>query len=225
MKRSFYLSMMTIITVLILYGFSHTVEADILNPAVPPPKILYIHVAVFLGWLVMVLTQTALIWTRNLRLHRKLGWFGAGFGLLMVIVGLATTLVMGHQHVLRDGPIGGMFVYRPFEDIILFGAFFGLAIYWRKRPDFHRRLMLLAAIIVTPPAISRIPGVHPLSMVYVATDLLIGVAVLNDLFTVKRIHTVYRWAAPIIVIAQLALLAAVSLHPAALVELGLAMTR
>ena len=225
MKRSFYLAMMIFISVLILYGFSHTVGADIINPAQPPPMILYIHVVVFLGWLVMVLTQTALIWTRNPRIHRKLGWFGAGFGTLMVVVGLITTVIMGHQHVLRDGPEGAMFIYRPFEDIIFFGAFFGLAIHWRKRPDFHRRLMLLAAIIVTPPAISRIPGVHPLSMVYAGTDLLIMVAVLHDLFTLKRIHPVHLWAGPIIVIGQVALLALLSLRPAPLFELALAITR
>ena len=225
MKRSFTIAMMIFISVLILYGFSHTVEADVINPAKPPPVMLYIHVTLFVGWLVVVLVQTALIWTRNPRLHMRLGWFGLGFGVLMVLVGLATTVVMGHEQVLRDGPDGSMFIYRPFEDIVFFAILFGLAIHWRKRPEFHRRLMLLAAIIVTPPAISRIPGVHPLSMVYAGTDLLILVAVLHDLFTVKRVHTVYRWATPIIVIGQVALLAVLSLRPAPFFQLAVAITR
>lgn len=225
MKRPFTLAMMIFISVLILYGFSHTVEADVINPAEPPPMILYVHVAVFLGWLVMVLTQTALVWTRNTRLHMKLGWFGLGFAVLMVVVGLATTVIMGHQHVLHDGPIGAMFVYRPFEDIVFFGTLFGLAIYWRKRPDVHRRLMLLAAIIVTPPAISRIPWVHSLSVVYIGTDLLIAVAVLHDLLTIKRVHPVYRWASPIIAAGQLGLLLILSLCPTPFFDLALALTR
>jgi len=225
MERSFYRVMMISISALILFGFSHTVQADIIDPAKPPPAILYIHVAVFLGWLVMVLTQTALIWTRNPRIHRKLGWFGLGYGVLMVIVGFATIVTMGHQHVLQEGPIGAMFVYRPFEDIIFFALFFGLALYWRRRPDFHRRLMLLAAIVVTPPAISRIPAIHSLSAVYLGTDLLIVTGMAHDLLTLNRIHLVYRWAAPAIVIGQAALLAVLSLSPAPFLDMALAITR
>lgn len=217
--------MMSLIAVLILYGFSHTVGADIFHPPQKPPLVLYLHVIIFVGWLGMVLTQTVLIWTHNPRLHRKLGWFAAGYGVVMVVVGVATTVIMGHQHVLRDGPSGGMFVYRPFEDILFFAVFFGLAILWRKRPDFHRRLMLLAAIMVTPPAISRIPGIQSLIMVYAGTDLLIVAGLLHDLITLKHVHAVYRRAVPIILTGQAALLVALSLHPAPLIAFGLALTR
>lgn len=224
MKQAFYPVMMVSITVLILFGFSHTVGDAVLHPAQPPPGMLYLHVAVFGGWLVMLLAQTLLIWTRNPRLHKKLGWFGLGFGMVMVAVGLATTVIMGRWQVARDGPMICMFIYRPLEDIIFFAVAFGLAIHWRKRPDLHRRLMLLAAISVTPPAISRIPGLPTLGSVYFAADLLILAAILHDFLSAGRIHAVYRWGASAAIVGQLALLTVLSLRPAPFFDLALAIT-
>jgi hypothetical protein len=224
MNRSFYLAMMSFITVLVLYGFSHTVGSVVLHPSEPPPAMLYVHVAVFGGWLILLLTQTILVWTRNADIHRKLGWFGAGFGVLMVCVGIATTVIMGRWQVQHEGPATSMFIYRPFEDIIFFGTAFGLAIRWRKRPEFHRRLVLLAAISVTPPAISRIPGMPNLSSVYFCADLLILAAIFHDLITAKRIHAVYRWGTAAAFVGQVALLSLLSLRPAPFLDLALAIT-
>ena len=118
-----------------------------------------------------------------------------------------------------------MFIYRPLEDIVFFAVTFGLAIHWRKRPDFHRRLMLLAAISVTPPAISRIPGIPTLGAVYFCADLLILAAIFHDLATLKRIHPVYGWGAAIAFAGQLALLSVLSLRPAPFFDLAFALTR
>lgn len=225
MQRSFYLVMMIFIALLILFGFSHTVEGVIVHTAEPPPAVLYLHAAVFGGWLVVLVTQALLIWTRNPRLHRKLGWFGLGIAVLMVGVGFATTVIMGHAHLLREGPAAAMFMYRPFEDITFFAAAFGLAVYWRKRPDIHRRLMLLAAIALTPPAISRIPGLPTLSTVYAGTDLLLVIAIIHDLVTTRRIHAAYRWGTAIAIVGQVALLAVMSLRPAPFFNLAVAIAR
>lgn len=213
MGRSFHLSLMIAITVIILYGFSHTVGTDIINPPRRQPLILYIHALVYTSWLLVLVSQTALIWLRNPRLHRKLGWFSLGFAVAMVAIGLLTTVIMGRIQVERLGPDAGMFIFRPFEDIIFFATAFGLAIHWRKRPDLHRRLMVLAACALTPPAISRIPGIHSLGMVYLGTDLLVLAAVLHDLLTIRRVHAAYRWGLGIGVAGQTALLLVMAKQP------------
>jgi hypothetical protein len=212
--RSFYLGLMGTITVIVLYGFSNTVDVDIFHPALPQPAILYIHAVVYTSWLLILLLQTALIWMRNLRLHRKLGWYGAAFAAVMVVIGVMTTIMMGKVHVARLGVEQAMFIYRPLEDIVFFGAALGLAIHWRRRPDFHRRLMVLASCALTPPAISRIPVIHSLGMVYLVTDLLVMTAILYDLNTIRRVHAVYRWGLGIGVTGQAALLLVMSKQPA-----------
>jgi len=173
----------------------------------------------------LTIVQTALIALGNPRLHRRLGWLGLGFGVLMVVVGIATTVVMGKVHVQRLGSDAGMFIYRPFEDIIFFAAAFGLAIYWRRQPDRHRRLMVLAACAVTPPGISRIPGIHTLSMVYLVTDLLLMAAILHDLVTTRRLHAVYRWGLAIGLAGQTILLLILSKQPALFVAFAKFVTR
>src|ERR1700754_2814412 len=102
--RYFYLGMMVTITALILFGFSHTVGTDVLHPAEAPPTILYVHVITYTAWLGVLLSQTLLVWLRNPRLHRKLGMLGAVFATFMVVVGIATTVVMGQFQVARHGP-------------------------------------------------------------------------------------------------------------------------
>ena len=211
--RSFHLALMIAITAVVLYGFSHTVDADIIHPAQKQPLILYVHVAVFTTWLLVLMTQTALIWARNPRLHRTLGWCAVGFAAGLVAVGLATTVAMGRVQVERMGPEAGFFIYRPLADVVFFCAAFGLAIHWRRRPDFHCRLMVLAACALTPPAISRIPGVPTLSMVYLGTDLLVLAAILHDLVTLRRVHAVYRWGVGIGAAGQFALLLVMSTRP------------
>lgn len=211
--RSFYLAMSATITALILYGFSHTVQSDVIHPAQAQPAILYIHVVTYTMWLAILLTQSALVWSRNVRLHRKLGWMGAGFAAAMVVIGLLTTVIMGRLQAQRMGPDACMFIYRPFEDIVFFAAAFGLAVHWRKRPDAHRRLMVLASCALTPPAISRIPGLHGLGAIYLGTDLLVMVAMMYDMIVLQRVHAVYRWGFAVAVAGQTALLLVMSYRP------------
>jgi hypothetical protein len=45
-------------------------------------------------------------------------------------------------------------------DIIVFATLVGGAIYWRKRPDWHKRLMLSAAILLVEAAVVRIVAFH-----------------------------------------------------------------
>jgi hypothetical protein len=34
----------------------------------------------------------------------------------------------------------------PFVDMVIFGTCIALAIYWKKRPEYHRRLILCASV-------------------------------------------------------------------------------
>jgi hypothetical protein len=39
---------------------------------------------------------------------------------------------------------GESFLIVSFFDMLAFGVTFGLAMYWRRRPEYHRRLTLMA---------------------------------------------------------------------------------
>ena len=45
----------------------------------------------------------------------------------------------------------------PLFDLLMFVILFGAAVYYRRRPAAHKRLMLLTAVNFLPPTIARIP--------------------------------------------------------------------
>ena len=108
----------------------------------------------------MFIVQSALIRTRNMRLHRSLGPFGAVLGAFMVPLGISIAVIMGrfHIHQLHEAAAGYEApLISPFYDMAAFGILLGLAVYWRRKADWHRRLMLMATCGLTTAAIARFP--------------------------------------------------------------------
>jgi FtsH-binding integral membrane protein len=155
--RYFYFSMSLLVAAVVVWGFSHTVNESLFHPAIPRPLLLWIHAVFFSAWLVFYILQSALVRTRNVRLHRRLGWFGAGLAGAMVPLGLAIAVVMGQfdKHVLHQSD-ADQFLSVPFGDIAIFGLCAGLAIWWRRKPDLHRRLLFIATCALLDAPFDRI---------------------------------------------------------------------
>jgi len=49
------------------------------------------------------------------------------------------------------------FLTIPLGDMLVFGILVGAALYFRRRADTHKRLMLLATIAILPAAVARLP--------------------------------------------------------------------
>jgi hypothetical protein len=61
-----------------------------------------VHGAVMTGWVVLLAAQSALAGVGQIRWHRNLGWMGAVWAVLVIVLGSATTLAASarevHQH-------------------------------------------------------------------------------------------------------------------------------
>jgi hypothetical protein len=90
----FYFFMSLLIATVVVYGFGQTVAGSLIHPDVPRPFLLYVHAAAFSLWVVFYIFQSALVRTRNVWLHRRLGWFGAGLGVVMLGLGISTAITM-----------------------------------------------------------------------------------------------------------------------------------
>jgi hypothetical protein len=201
--RSFYFWMSLLVTVVVIYGFGQTVNERLIHPATPRPAILYLHAALFTGWLAFFILQSALVQTRNVKLHRKLGWFGGAMGVAIPIVGIATAIVMTRMRLHEGSKDAAQFMIVPFWDMVSFTTTFALAFYWRTKPEFHRRLMLLATCALTAAAFGRFPW--PLMRdvwFYAGVDGLILLGVLRDLLLTKRVHPVYLYGLPLLMLGQ-----------------------
>ena len=196
--------MSLLIPVVVVYGFSFTVGNRLIHPAIPPPPILYLHAAVFSGWLLFFLLQSALVRTHNVRVHRRIGWFGAALGVLVLVVGVSTAVAMGRFNTLQmHATDAESFLMIPLFDMVCFSSTFALAIYWRKKPEFHRRLMFIATCALTAASFGRFPErLLPHEFFYAGVDLLILLGVVRDVIVNRRVHQIYFYVLPAFILGQ-----------------------
>jgi hypothetical protein len=205
LNKYFYFFMSLLIAVTIVYGFSRTVNQNLIHATPPRPFILYLHAAVFTGWLIFFIFQSVLVRTHNVRVHRQTGWFGVALGVAILFVGISTAITMARFKILYlHSTDADSFLVVPLFDIICFIIPFALAIYWRKRPEFHRRLLLMATCALTAAAFGRFPAsILSPNWFYAGVDLLILLGVVRDLIVNRRIHQVYRYGLPAIILGQI----------------------
>lgn len=156
LDKYFYFFMSLLIPVIVVYGFSFTVEKNLIHPLVPRPPLLYFHAAVFSGWLAFFILQSALVRAHNVRWHRRVGLFGVVLGVAIPVLGVCTAITMARFNALQlhsRNADSGLMV--PLFDMVCFTPVCALAVWWRKKPEFHRRLVLIATCALTAAAFRR----------------------------------------------------------------------
>jgi hypothetical protein len=204
--KYFYLSMSLLIAAVVVFGFSHTVDQNLIHATPPRPWILWVHGAVFSGWLIFFVFQAALVRTHHVKLHRRTGWFGAGLGVLIPVLGIWTAIVMDRFQVIQlHLPAARTYPFFSIQalDMTSFTVLFWLAVYWRKNPEYHRRLVLIATCALTAAGFGRFPTVVWHNWFYAGVDALILLGFARDLIVNRRIHMVYRYALPVLIVCQI----------------------
>lgn len=204
LNRYFYFWMSLLIVAVVLYGFSFTIGEHLIHPAIPRPPFLYFHAAVFSLWLVFLILQSALIRTHNVTVHRRVGWFGVALGAAIPIVGVSIAITMARFNAskLHQANTDADLII-PLFDMVAFSFSFVLAVLCRKKPEFHRRLILVATCALTAAAFGRFPeNLLPPLFFYAGVDLLILLGAVRDLIIIRMIHPVYRYALPAFITGQ-----------------------
>ena len=188
----------------VVYGFSHTMGKNLIHPPEPRPTILYFHAAIFFGWLAFFIFQSALIRTHHVAWHRMTGWFGVALGTTIPLLGASTAITMARFRIQQfHAKDAESFLIVPLFDMVAFTVSFALAIYWRKKPEMHRRLILVATCALTAAGFGRFPDqLRPNVFFYAGVDLLILFGVVRDLIVTGRVHRVYLLALPAFVVCQ-----------------------
>lgn len=141
-----------------------TVIAGFLPPALSRPGgiasvplLLHVHGAAFIGWFMLFCLQARLVGIANLRLHKRLGQLSLVLVGAMLILGF---LVIRSALAKPEFSIAGMTpaasVMFPFTDLVNLSIAYALALHNRKNPAAHKRLMLLAGILIIDPAVARL---------------------------------------------------------------------
>ena len=162
------------------------------------PPLVHAHALVFMGWVTLYVAQNFFVASGNMALHRRLGWVGAGWVVVMLGLGCAVTLAM-----VRGGR--APFFFQPqqflvFDPLTLF-VFAGLtaaAIRRRHQSDWHRRLHFCAMTLLLGPALGRLlpmPLLAPWAFeaVFVTAMLFPAAGVIADMRRTGRVHPAWWW--------------------------------
>jgi len=204
-QRYFYFAMSLLLAAIVVTGFKRTVNDNLLHPAVPRPFILWIHGAVFAGWVIFFILQSSLVRLHKVSWHRSIGWFGAGLATVMVPLGVTTSIIMARFDMVQlhqNESDAHAFLSIPFYDMIAFGVLVALAIYWRTKPELHRRLIFIATCGLMDAPVARFDYVFDHNLFFPFLDLLILLGVARDLLVDRRVHKVYRYALPVLIVGQ-----------------------
>lgn len=110
MTRRSYLGIALTIALVVAVGFGRTVNAGLLHPPSRRPWILYVHVATFTTWVLLFIVQVALVRSRRVAWHRRLGIAGTALGGLIPVIGIATALTMTRLHRAEGNVAGERFL-------------------------------------------------------------------------------------------------------------------
>ncbi len=215
LRRYFYFTMSLVMAGLVVWGFSHTIGDSLFHANPPRPLLLWMHGSAFATWIVLFIAQTGLVRAHKVSWHRTLGWFGAGLSVLMIGLGVSTAVVMTRfdATVLHQKGVDS-FLSIPFEDMLVFGICMALAIYWRKKPEYHRRLVFMATCVLMDAAIGRFDFWYNHSLFYAGLDLLIVAGMVRDWVVDGRVNKVYLYALPPMIMLQSVAIYAWRVNPA-----------
>ena len=211
--RPLYLLAAVIVPLVVLAGFARTyyLKGFFATPAIPS-FLVHLHGIVMTAWVILFIVQVTLVAKRRTKTHQRLGVLGAGLAALVFVVGTLTGLYAAARFVNDPSlvPAGGPpplpFLIIPLGDMVIFAILITAALYYRKRLDVHKRLMLLAAINIMTPAIARIPlgfivNGGPLAF-FGLTDLCLIGFVAFDTIRHRRLHPAFLWGGLFLIIMQ-----------------------
>ena len=209
--RIFYTGMGLAIAATVIWGFAASFYLSrwmTVPPTTPDMSLLlYVHGAAFTGWIALMVIQPMLVARRNLPLHRKFGYFGAGLAATMFVLGHLAGVAAMHGGFRGLGDPFAFYAI-PFLAINSFAVTVAFAVAWRHHAETHKRLILLANVPLVEAAIARIPlnavqGGAPFTFTFLP-DLIILAGMLYDWRTRGRVHKVWIWGGLIMVLVQAA---------------------
>jgi uncharacterized membrane protein YozB (DUF420 family) len=205
-RPPFYLVMSLAMAAVIIAGFSRTVPDDF-TAGTRFPLLLAIHGTVFTLWIVLFVAQPAIVARGSLKLHRQIGWIGAGLAFAMVVMGLAATFFAVRFNSMPSFFPPPLFLVMNTIGIAVFGGLVTAGVRLRKKAEWHKRLMLCATISILGPGLGRLLPMESFGraapMVMFAAILVFGMAgPIYDVVIRRRVHPAYIWGVSTIIVSM-----------------------
>ncbi|MBS1752831.1 MAG: hypothetical protein KF741_11435 [Ferruginibacter sp.] len=194
-RFTFFTAIAMIGIIAILVGFSKTFIIPLVSGTKTWPLTIYAHAFFVFGWVIIFLTQSLLIQNKKYKIHIFIGRWAA-----FIAVGAAISIIPASlfqiERELKEGlgQTAISSIVGSLASASMFLILVTLGILNRKRPQVHKRFMLLATILLIWPAWFRwrhyFPSVErpDIWFAVVLSDSLILVAFIWDWLKNKYIH-------------------------------------
>jgi hypothetical protein len=206
--RYFFVVMASMVAVIVLAGFAPSFYLRAaFQPGARLSILLHVHGAVFSAWIVLFLIQPILIVRGSRALHRRLGWLAVAIAAAMVAL-VAGATVEEMRRVPPAPPASIALALNTF-DMVVFAILVSRAIYLRRQPEWHKRLLLSATLILLGAPLLRLliflrgHVTHDLLIIDVLlVDLFFLMCLAFDLHTRRRVHPAYFFAFGLLLVDQ-----------------------
>jgi hypothetical protein len=158
LRVSFHLGMTLVMAAFVFAGFGMTYWFPMATGTLrPAPPVVHVHGWVYSAWMLLLVTQAAVVNARNVALHRSLGAFGIALATAVLFMGLTITLLGLRGGMSRAVQSPDFFdaMYLSYMAILGFAILFTLAMRQTRRPEAHRQLILFSVLPLLPPGINR----------------------------------------------------------------------
>lgn len=194
-RRRIFLPAGMIVAALALVGFWPTYYGRLFSGTVQAPPIVHAHAVVMATWLALFLTQIWLAASGRVHLHIRLGRWVMGYTVFMMFVAVLTA---SEEFASRLGT-GGAFqaqrwLFGILREVAFIVPFLAAGWLYRRQPEVHKRLMLVAATMLIVPAIGRMAFLGrpiPLGTYMLIWPMPVYVAMVYDFRTTRRLHAPY----------------------------------
>lgn len=200
-RSKYFLTASLIALAIAIVGFLKTFFMPSIRGEFEAPPVIYIHGGFLFLWTVFLVIQTILIKKKKVKFHMLLGFWSLALVAGVMVSTMATGVyVMKRDLALGQGEIATSGLVGPFTTPTVFAIFVAAGIYYRKKPEIHKRLMLLATIAIIWPAFFRFrnyfPSVPNPEIIFgvLLPNCMTLIAMLWEKVTIKRIHPVYLTA-------------------------------
>jgi hypothetical protein len=175
----------------------------------PFTGLVHLHGALFTAWVLLFIVQTALVSSRRVAVHRRLGVAGGLLAAAMVAAGTTIAIATAARGSAPPGMDPLAFLIIPLFDMILFSIFVATALTLRRDKEAHKRLMLLAYVSIIVAAVGRLPGVLAMGppAFFGLSFLFVVAGAIYDFVSRGRVHRVYLWGGALMLVSVPARLA------------------
>jgi hypothetical protein len=157
--------------------------------------LVHVHALVFTGWLALFTVQAALAATGRIAVHMRLGRWLFAFGAVLIVVGVLTALGrFANDVAANDMALATRRLFAPLRDMIVFAPLLVAGWIYRRRPEIHKRIMLVATNVLLVAAVSRMQflGTPPAPWIMLLLwPLPTYIAMVHDFVTKRLVHPAY----------------------------------